>query len=66
MLPLKRKLSSSINLYLYRRCCGQRDPPPDHLSGRLSIQGVSSTLRRTIDSDTTVGSTRGQPDDHPH
>ncbi|PNX60641.1 hypothetical protein L195_g060283, partial [Trifolium pratense] len=41
--------------------------PPDHLSGRLSIQGVSSTLRRTINSYTTVGYiTRGQPGDHLH
>ncbi|MCI73078.1 hypothetical protein A2U01_0094342, partial [Trifolium medium] len=27
----KRKLSSSIHLYLYRRCCAQREPAPDHL-----------------------------------
>jgi hypothetical protein len=31
MLPLKQKLSSSIYLYFYHRCCAEHDLPPEHL-----------------------------------
>ncbi|KAK2424318.1 hypothetical protein QL285_034691 [Trifolium repens] len=48
MLPFKRKLSHPQTLVLI---------PP--LPQRLSIQGVGRTFRRTIGSDTTVGSPRG-------
>ncbi|PNX66047.1 hypothetical protein L195_g054864, partial [Trifolium pratense] len=58
MFPLKQKFSSSYTCTAVSHTA-QRDPPPDHLSRRLSIHGASSTLRRTIGSDTTVGSPRG-------